>query len=276
MAGHEGFKPLNAPPPAKQDIRPITPTTVPVRIVTSADDARTGRGLARESAEARVSIASGSDGLAKGDLAPPDGDLPKWTARVLDAFGTLSPNFAALMLSELIALIGGDEQCEVHVNAALAVVEGLKPRNEAEALLALQMVAAHLGAMRCISLSGQARQLVQFQVHGELANKFMRTYASHLETLSKLRRGGEQNMKVEHVYVYHGGQAVVGDINVSRGGGMREIDQQPHAPRGATLVSSSEVRCEDAIGRSLPGARDKRKAKVPHARGQVARRAKGK
>jgi hypothetical protein len=161
-------------------------------------------------------------------------------------------------------------------SAALAVIDGLKPANEAEALLALQMVAAHLGAMRCLSLSSQARQLVQFQVHGELANKFMRTYASHLETLSKLRRGGEQTVKVEHVHVYQGGQAVVGDINVSRGEGVREIDKQPQAPGSATLVSSEKVRSEDAVRRSLPRASYKRKAKVPHARRQVARRAKGK
>lgn len=267
---------MKVSPSSNREVRPITPTTVPVRIITSAAGGRVGGALEVQSAEARVSIASGSDGLAKGDLAPPDGDLPKWTARVLDAFGTLSPNFAALMLSELISLIGGDEQCEVHVNAALAVVEGLKPRNEAEALLGLQMVAAHLGAMRCISLSSQARQLVQFQVHGELANRFMRTYASHLETLSKLRRGGEQNMKVEHVYVYQGGQAVVGDINVSRGEAKHEIDKQPHAPQSPALVSSAEVRSEDAIGRSVPRAGNKRKTKVPHARRQVVRRAKGK
>ena len=261
--------------PPKRDIRPPQQARSPRAVAPSCDSASVASSCGQLS-EPRVSITSGPDGLAKGDLAPPDGDLPKWIARVLEAFGTLSPNFAALMLSELIALIGGDEQCEVHVNAALAVVDGLKPRNEAEALLAVQMVAAHLGAMRSLSLSGQARQLVQFQVHGELANKFMRTYASHLETLSKLRRGGEQNMKVEHVYVYQGGQAVVGDINVSRGEDAREIDRQPHAPGSAAFASSSEVRSEGAIGRSVPGASDKRKAKVPHARRQVARRAKGK
>lgn len=261
--------------PPKRDIRPPQQARSPRALAPSCDSASVASSCGQLS-ESRVSIASGSDGLAKGDLAPPDGDLPKWRAQVLEAFGTISPNFAAFLLSQLISLSGGDEQCEVHVNAALAVVDGLRPKNEAEALLAVQMVAAHLGAMRCLSLSGQARQLVQFQVHGELANKFMRTYASHLETLSKLRRGGEQNMKVEHVYVYQGGQAVVGDINVSRGEGMRETDKQPYAPGSAALVSSAEVRSEDAIGRSLPGASDKWKAKVPHARRQVAGGAKGK
>jgi hypothetical protein len=262
--------------PLKRDMQAMQRLASPETVASTSVGASAASLVEAQLSESRVSIASGSDGLAKGDLAPPDGELPNWTARVLDAFGTLSPNFAALILSQLIALIGGDEQCEVHVNAALAVVDGLKPRNEAEALLALQMVAAHLGAMRCLSLSGQAQQLVQFQVHGELANKFMRTYALHLETLSKLRRGGEQNMKVEHVYVYQGGQAVVGDINVSRGEGVREIDRQPHAPGSAALVSSEKVRSEDAVGRSLSGASNQRKAKVPHARRQVARRAKRK
>ncbi|MEZ5958930.1 MAG: hypothetical protein R3C30_00690 [Hyphomonadaceae bacterium] len=214
------------------------------------------------------------DGSA--DLQEPEGSRRTWTADVLNALGTTSADFGGLALSEIISFIGGEEKCEVHVNAALAVVEGLRPRNEAEALLAVQMVAAHLGAMKSFSYLMRAQQLPQFQVHTEIANKFMRTYATQLEAFARLRRGGEQTVRVEHVHVYSGGQAVVGDIKVSRGGGRREIDKQPHAPGDAAVISSAKMRSENAVGSAVPGPRNSRKKEVSHARGEVSRRAKRK
>jgi hypothetical protein len=37
-----------------------------------------------------------------------------------------------------------------------------------------------------------------------------------VEALAKLRRGGEQTVRVEHVHVHEGGQAIVGNV-MSRG-----------------------------------------------------------
>jgi hypothetical protein len=34
-----------------------------------------------------------------------------------------------------------------------------------------------------------------------------------IETYRRLRGGGEQNIRVEHVHVHEGGQAIVGAIN---------------------------------------------------------------
>src|SRR3712207_9415284 len=41
---------------------------------------------------------------------------------------------------------------------------------------------------------------------------FQRTFVQQVETLAKLRRGGEQKVTVEHVHVHAGGQAVVGAV----------------------------------------------------------------
>jgi hypothetical protein len=47
-------------------------------------------------------------------------------------------------------------------------------------------------------------------------NKLARTFTSQVETLRKLRNGGNQTVTVQHVNVSEGGQAIVG--NVKTGG----------------------------------------------------------
>jgi hypothetical protein len=39
------------------------------------------------------------------------------------------------------------------------------------------------------------------------------------EALAKLKRGGEQTVRVEHVHVYPGGQAIVGAVSTQRAEG---------------------------------------------------------
>jgi len=40
----------------------------------------------------------------------------------------------------------------------------------------------------------------------------MRTYATQVEVLRRLRNGGQQFVRVEHVHVNDGGQAVIGNV----------------------------------------------------------------
>jgi hypothetical protein len=40
----------------------------------------------------------------------------------------------------------------------------------------------------------------------------MRAYATHVEVLRRLRHGGQQVVRVEHVHVNDGGQAIVGNV----------------------------------------------------------------
>ena len=54
---------------------------------------------------------------------------------------------------------------------------------------------------------------------GALATKLLRTYTMQTEALAKLKRGGEQTVRVEHVHVYPGGQAIVGAVSTQRAEG---------------------------------------------------------
>ena len=47
---------------------------------------------------------------------------------------------------------------------------------------------------------------------GSTAARLMRAYATQVEVLRRLRNGGQQFVRVEHVHVNKGGQAVIGNV----------------------------------------------------------------
>ena len=48
------------------------------------------------------------------------------------------------------------------------------------------------------------------------AGRLLRAYAVQVEALRRLRSGGSQFVRVEHVHVNEGGQAVIGPVAVDR------------------------------------------------------------
>ncbi|GEP06035.1 hypothetical protein [Methylobacterium oxalidis] len=173
-----------------------------------------------------VKIDSAEDGTLR--LAPSTGGEVTDLARRLNAFGTPSVDFAAYMVGQVATAArsaGRNLPTSAQLNAALAVVDGTEPENETEAMLAVQMFATHDAAMAMLGSMKQAGDVVRQQETGNLAIKLLRTYTAQMETLAKLRRGGEQKVRVEHVHVYPGGQAVVGDVTVN--GGSNPVGQEP-------------------------------------------------
>jgi len=88
-----------------------------------------------------------------------------------------------------------------------------------------------------------------------MANKLLRAFAMQTEALAKLKRGGEQTVRVEHVHVHPGAQAIVGAVN--GGGGPLEKPRQAHA---LALPSPDPKR------RLMPILAGDGKETVPHAR----------
>ena len=50
---------------------------------------------------------------------------------------------------------------------------------------------------------------------GSAAARLMRAYAIQVEVLRRMRTGGQQFVRVEHVHVNDGGQAVIGNVRKS-------------------------------------------------------------
>jgi hypothetical protein len=155
-------------------------------------------------------------------LKPDFGGRESYYFRQVDAFGTTSPEFAAQSIGWLAAVArrrGESLPTEQELNAALAAVDGIEPENEIQAQLAVQMVATHEIAMDMMVRAKQADTLEALQNYSSIATKMLRTYVAQTEALAKLRRDGNQTVRVEHVHVHKGGQAIVGAVTKSDGGG---------------------------------------------------------
>ena len=139
---------------------------------------------------------------------------------VLDAFATTSDDFGQLGINQLLNAMADPTRSAVQgLNAALAVVAGIEARNEAEAQLGIQMAATHEAAMKMLRVATSSADQKTTEVYGNLATKLLRTYTSQIEALAKLKRGGEQTVRVEHVHVHSGGQAIVGNVSAKNGRG---------------------------------------------------------
>jgi hypothetical protein len=60
--------------------------------------------------------------------------------------------------------------------------------------------------------------------------RLTKAFASQVDALAKLRRGGEQRVVVEHVHIHAGGRAIVGEVtHTGVPGALVENQGQRHA-----------------------------------------------
>ena len=150
---------------------------------------------------------------------PPDGQGREWWQRLKSAFGTASSAFVDASLFQLIAAarLPGSGISEVAVNAALAFIESAKPCEEIECALVIQMACTHVAAMAVLGRLGGAHGGDRnIAAKASAAARLLRAYAIQVETLRRLRNGGSQSVRVEHVHVNEGAQAVIGPIALGR------------------------------------------------------------
>ena len=88
----------------------------------------------------------------------------------------------------------------------------MAPKDPAEALLCVQMAAAHQATMAMARRLANAATVPQQDAAERALNKLARTYATQMETLKRYRSNGQQVVRVERVTVENGGQAIVGAI----------------------------------------------------------------
>lgn len=106
---------------------------------------------------------------------------------------------------------------EKKMNYALSMVCGLRPKDQIEATLGVQMAAIHMATMKAAMFMGEAKTWELREAHERALNRLSRTYVAQVEALKRYRSKGEQRVIVERVNVEKGGQAIVG--NVAHGAG---------------------------------------------------------
>jgi hypothetical protein len=136
-------------------------------------------------------------------------------------------------------------------SAALAAMIGIRPRDELEGMLVGQLVATHNASMECYRRAMIGEQTFEARRENlNQANKLSRTYAALVEALDRHRGKGQQHVKVEHVHVHHGGQAIVGSVTPG-GGDARKSEGQPHAP-ALTHEPGTPMRSPDTEREAVP------------------------
>ena len=146
----------------------------------------------------------------------------------------------------------------------------MEPQNQAEVLILLQMYVTHDAAIRALSQLGSAEWVPTAQLFGNLATKLLRTSQGQMETLARMRRGGEQ--VVRHIHVDNrGGQAVIAErvqTGVKENG---KIDEQSHAT-GASSIGPALLGT-DSFGNGVPVSSREGPEALPHARRDKSGRA---
>ena len=155
-------------------------------------------------------------------------------------------------------------------NAALSFIESMEPQNQGEVLLLVQMYCTHDAAIRSLSMMGSADWVPQVQTFGNLATKLLRTSQAQMETLARMRRGGEQ--VVRHVHVDNrGGQAVIAETVTNGGSENGKIAEQSDAT--GTLGNSAALPGPDPLGNGVPIPGREGQAAMQDARGHESGRA---
>jgi hypothetical protein len=167
-------------------------------------------------APVRVKLERVSCDVAKS--LPPDGNHQVWLDRLKAALGTGSMDFldATLFQIQAAARLPNSGVSEIAVNAALAMIEGEKPKGETECAIVIQMALIHSATTAVLGRLAVAHGDRSVLAAATAVSRLSRAFSTLVETLRRLRNGGGQVIRVERVEVSHGGQAVIGNFKNRR------------------------------------------------------------
>ncbi|CUK08561.1 hypothetical protein RUE5091_03096 [Ruegeria denitrificans] len=140
-------------------------------------------------------------------------------ALAMHELGTADDRFFEGVMDQ-VATLGqqGSSVSETASNFVMSVVAGVRPQDEIEAMLAIQMGAIHQATMIMARRLNHVKTLPQQDSAERALNKLARTFTSQVEALKRYRSKADQTVRVERVEVKEGGQAIVG--NVQNGGAV--------------------------------------------------------
>jgi hypothetical protein len=200
----------------------------------------------------------------------------KVTDEVLECFIECTGSSDPMLIAHLLAqaqegiMVSYEDQEKVAktLSAVTTMLRGIGPKDEVEGMLAVQLTVTHHQALEYLALSLSNRlnpELAQVAVN--TATRLMRTFINLIEALIKYRNRNEANqrIRVDHVHVHQGGQAIVGStVNHAGGEGVKRGNDESISCTGLLEGKSSGVAielpkreavfCEDEKGNTMPHA----------------------
>jgi hypothetical protein len=199
--------------------------------------------------------------------------------RMMNTLGTTSVDLADRLISQILNAThlqpSGEPISENTLNAALGAVAGIAPQDEAEALLAAQMVGVHWTAMELLRQVGATDSRFHFNDAGNMAVKLLRTYTAQLEALKRYRSAGEQRVVVQHQHVNVTADRAAVQVNGGaapdsggRGAAPKSKDQShaPADPASLAYEPGTPLRCPDPTRDAVSVANGAGERSVPDAR----------
>lgn len=135
-----------------------------------------------------------------------------WLSRLAEAVGTADTEIAEFTLRMLASGLGRSD--DTTLNAILAQMQEMKPRDAVERCLIIQMLLTAHKSVQALSVSNLTISPEEFEKKIASALRFMRLYLQQCEALRKLRNGGNQTITINHMNV---DKAVIGASALGRG-----------------------------------------------------------
>jgi hypothetical protein len=158
------------------------------------------------------------------NIGPGHADLGVGTALQMSAIAAAYPDYYTGTLSAIGNLSTTKRQVDAgKMDYLMAMIAGIRPRDQIESMLAVQMAAVHDATMEMAARMKRVDTIQQHDSAERSLNKLARTFTAQVEALKRYRSKGEQRVTVEHVTVNDGGQAIVGTVSAG-GRGNAKID----------------------------------------------------
>jgi hypothetical protein len=199
-------------------------------------------------------------------------DMEGWRAQFMAAFGTTSETVVGVEMQRFAkALRRTDGTLDpAELDTVIAIVSGQQPKNELEAMIVSQMAVTHALTMRALGNLNRGSNIQQQDSNSLTVARLTKGFTSQMDSLTKLRRGGEQRVVVEHVHIHAGAQAIVGAITHTRAPRAHIENQgQPHATNNSGPVIASdgkEMRSQNADRETVPVSSGEGPQTLPNAR----------
>ncbi len=182
---------------------------------------------ARVRGKAAVPAVTVGEGKDRGKLDFDHPDKAVAACLLSGAVGTHDLDFLGGILIQLANVASKGQTADASaVNFMLSMVKGVEPRDQIEAMLAAQMAAVHNATMTFARRLNHVDNIPQQDSAERAFNKLARTFVAQVEGLKRYRSGC-QTVRVEHVTVNEGGQAIVGNVTTGGRGSAQKTEATP-------------------------------------------------
>lgn len=127
--------------------------------------------------------------------------------------GTSDLSLGTLLLNAGVnGIFSPEKRTNDAIRSIIPFYDDTKPHSPLEAMLLTQMLALHLQSMDMLNLANRVAGNSTREDCLRMATKLISTFTACLGAYERFRRDGKQSIRVDHVHVHSGGQAIVGNV----------------------------------------------------------------